>query len=453
VYCAGVKKLFQKKRLEGLSTQKLSAMANNLNESVRWKNSPRLYPVFEEIAEALQDEGKEVKRKVKGQERVVTSFPKIEKLAHKVYQSIVKEFSPDGLTKNATRAKKPLYAALVVNRKHTDVTETHPFFHPFGKSGKVFLVTNSPEHCGLDICIDQFQNHYENLIKQKNSARTGDDGLRLGLIMLESDHRGSVTGVLSKKKDRKKSDINGDPNLHFFEKLLGDWYLNQEYVAPQPKDEYWDQFPEDEKEVWNPNCSSIFENKRDASWLKATWEDYLRPKYKKALDKWNKDTGGGDGNPTEFINFCEGDRWLVWLFCKDLECNFLLASGAAGRMPRHLQAEAGFEEDVSSLGSSGPSSGTKRSINAAEDELDRLAKSRRSLDSAVDMLGKYLDDKKTNATPDRGSCLRQIAEYSEMLVNDRLLETMSPETRAKFMEALRSERKLMVDKVSKPNSS
>lgn len=30
----------------------------------------------------------------------------------------------------------------------------------------------------------------------------------------------------------------------------------------------------------------------------------------------------------------------------DLEANFLLASSAGGRMPRHLQVEAGFEEDL-----------------------------------------------------------------------------------------------------------
>ena len=77
------------------------------------------------------------------------------------------------------------------------------------------------------------------------------------------------------------------------------------------------EFPEEEKGKWEPNSPAIFETERDAAWLKATWEEYIRPKYKKALDRWNKDTGGGDGTPSSFIDYCAGDRWLVWIFCVD----------------------------------------------------------------------------------------------------------------------------------------
>ena len=98
------------------------------------------------------------------------------------------------------------------------------------------------------------------------------------------------------------------------------------------------------------------------------WEGYIRPRYKKAIGRWNKDTGGGDGKPSEFINFCAGDRWLVWVFCKDLEAGFLLASSAGGRMPNHLQVESGFE-NMSPL----DDSGTKRlNTVAAEDELGEV---------------------------------------------------------------------------------
>jgi hypothetical protein len=106
--------------------------------------------------------------------------------------------------------------------------------------------------------------------------------------------------------------------------------------------------------------------------LRGTWEDYLRPKYKKALDKWNKDTGGGDGNPTHFIDFCAGNRWLVYLFCKDSDTNFLLASNAGGRMPRHLQLESGFDDlagEVLSLEGSSNNNSSAAKRDRIEDEL------------------------------------------------------------------------------------
>ena len=83
--------------------------------------------------------------------------------------------------------------------------------------------------------------------------------------------------------------------------------------------------------------------------MRGTWEDYTQPKYKKALDRWSKDTGGGDGTPASFVEYCGLDRWLVFIFVKDMATNFLLAPSAGGRMLVHLQLKAEFEDpDVSS---------------------------------------------------------------------------------------------------------
>ena len=78
----------------------------------------------------------------------------------------------------------------------------------------------------------------------------------------------------------------------------------------------------------------------------------IKKNFKIALDQWNKETGGGNGEPYSFVNFCDRDAcwWLVVIFLKDLAANFLLASNAGGRMPKHLQQEPGFlESNVSSL--------------------------------------------------------------------------------------------------------
>ena len=105
---------------------------------------------------------------------------------------------------------------------------------------------------------------------------------------------------------------------------------------------------------------------RDGGWLKNTWQDYVRPKYKKALDRWNKLKGGRDGSPSSFINYCGTDTWLAWVFVLDLEANFLLAQNAG--MPNHLQLESGFGDNMSSYGSSSGACGYTPS-SAVEVEL------------------------------------------------------------------------------------
>lgn len=111
-----------------------------------------------------------------------------------------------------------------------------------------------------------------------------------------------------------------------------------------PPDSHCSEFPEEEKGSWEPNHHSIFKHERSAAWLKGTWEEHAKPKCKKALDCWNKGTGGGGDSPTSFVECCGCDRWLVWLFCVDVDAKFLLAYSAGGRMPKPLQIESGFQK-------------------------------------------------------------------------------------------------------------
>ena len=83
---------------------------------------------------------------------------------------------------------------------------------------------------------------------------------------------------------------------------------------------------------------------RDGKWLLATWEEYTKPKYKEALSRWNKETGGGDGTLPSFANYA-CSAWLAWVFCLDSEFDFLLASCSEGRVPKHMNAEGGWEID------------------------------------------------------------------------------------------------------------
>ena len=360
----------------------MSAAAAELPQE--WYKNQEIYPDAVEIAKALQDLGKKDK---KGKQK----YPLLEKLAAKLYSNIQRLYNnPDGLTKNVSRGKMPLVQGIAMLRKHKDIHETDSSFHSYGKEGKVYLIANDVRTCGLDIAIMHFQRHIQQAVQQKNSARTFNDGLRLGCILLDSKYRGTVGGIMTKKKDRKRSDISGDPINNIFELVLTECFTNAEYVATPPSPQYYDAFPEDEKSKWDPNHYSNFEHERDASWLRTTWEEYVRPKYKKALDKWNKDTGGGDGNPTSFIDFCAGDRWLVWLFCKDLEANILLANLACGRMPTHLQVESGFE-DMSQM----------TETAKLDDELSSAKKHRKKVGNTLDRIVTYMNNKEEPEKIDR----------------------------------------------------
>jgi len=92
----------------------------------------------------------------------------------------------------------------------------------------------------------------------------------------------------------------------------------------------------------------------------------------------------------------------VWLFCKDLECNFLLNNSAGGgRMPRHLQLESGFDvESVSSLGDNTPPNRSsqrskKRKVDDLEEQIIVANDQYKSINNALTTkVTDYLDDKK-----------------------------------------------------------
>jgi hypothetical protein len=423
---------------------------------VRWKDCESIYPPEEEIVEALQDPGKNQQVKRKGRDVSIHRYPLIEKLAGKIFGFIQKEFKPDGLTKNSTRGKQPLLQEILLSRKHFDLSECPPAFHRFGKEGKVYLLTTS-QTAGLEVAVDRFQDYVLHVTNQKNSARTSNDGLRLASIMLDSQCRGMVSGILSKKKNRTQSDIPGDPTTHAFEQLLNECFLNPSYVVELPP--HYEDFPEDERSKWEPNDPAIFEHQRSGEWLRNTWDDYIKPKYKKALDRWNKDTGGGDGSPPSFIEFCGGDRWLVWVFCRDLQTNFLLASSAAGRMPSHLQVEAGFEgEDTSSVtggGSDTTSSNPSMLKRTAEEELDESRKERKKYYSAIDRVVGILESKHRDGrtSPPMEKYLGQVAKYSQMMVDNAVLDTMSPTSKSLYVESLKRERKNVLEKMNEKESN
>jgi hypothetical protein len=240
-------------------------------------------------------------------------------------------------------------------------------------------------------------------------------------------------------------------------KRLNECFANQDYHVGLPSSCFYDEFPEDEKANWDPNNPGIFENQRDAKWLKATWEEYLCPKYKKGLDKWNNDTGGGDGCPTSFINFVGGDRWLVWVFCIDRDVNFLLANLAAGRMPCHLQLEGGFEDDIdSSVTESETTTDGTRKRARIENSIDSVAAQQRdigNLKNAAERIVGYLElrekqRQQETASAKVGESLKEVATISKMMEDNDVLKMMSPETQETYKTSLKNQRRSILDNLS-----
>lgn len=197
----------------------------------------------------------------------------------------------------------------------------------------------------------------------------------------------------------------------------------------------------------DPNSPSAFEQEQNGLWLKETWDAHIRKKCKQALDKWNKDTGGGDGNPTEFVNFCGADPWLVWTFCLDIGSNFLLANNAGGRMPRHLQIEAGFEEDVSSVtdDQNTGSSGEKR-IAELELEVEQSKKQQQKFDQCLGLVKSHFnkkEEKESNTHP----CIEKVTAYSKMMLDSEVLETMSPSSKEVCLDAIKTQRSKTLEKL------
>jgi hypothetical protein len=277
---------------------------------------------------------------------------------------------------------------------------------------------------------------------------------------------------MSNKKDRKGADQSGDPSLHFYELILKDCFMNKEYIIERPE-KYFDDFPEDERERWDPNDSNIFAQDRSATWLKETWDTYIRKKYKDALDKWNKQTGGGKGTPTAFQNYCGGDKWLVWLFCVDYDTNFLLASSAGGMMPEGLQLESGFEVDVDdgeqegvsdiegSTVSSSARSSQKKKKKRKNDESpgDDTVGTHRAVKQHIEQMKETLKHLSSSRKKDEDRDIDQFAKYTQMMNDTGVLNTLSPDSKEAFQNAMQEKRRPILQKwksrmsANKPNDS
>jgi len=311
-----------------------------------------------------------------------------------------------------------LVVDIINSRKAFDTTDVMMEFHSYNKNGKVVLINNQLPHAGIGASVERFQCYIEDSLKKKDTQRTPDDGMRCAAIMLDVKYGGTVSGIMSNKKDRNKSDIAGDHVANFFTDVVID-FMNPAYTVNQPKEENVRYFPDEDRDAWDPNNTNVVDRERDGKWIMETWFKYIKPKYRHDLNKWNKDTGGGSGEVSEFINYCNHDRWLGWIFALDYQASFLLVTSTCGQMPRHLQMESGFDDLVSELGDdeTQTSSARKSSKSTAKSDIEGDKKIQSNLHRLIDQLVQSRNQPTkcpdTPKIPSFHFCMERAACYQE----------------------------------------
>jgi hypothetical protein len=295
------------------------------------------YPEFVEFMTALQDEGCIDPKSKDG----LIHFPKLIAVCGRVYDKMKAGDWPP-MTVNRSRVSRSMSTALVLLRKQIEKSEVFPQMAAFGKpeSSTVFILHNDIDTFGFDLFLERWANHCGQRQETKMVDRTPSDAIRVAGIMLHQDNLKAVVGILSGVRDRSKCDQSVDPTeawcMHAVDMFKD---IDIEVETPFSMDP-------DDVDGWDPNDAKRVAIDRDHKWFWDTWRYYLRKKYKIAIKRWDKETGGGMHLPHQFSNFCDpGCRWLVWVYLLDKENDFLLYTNAHGSTPSFIGKENGFTSD------------------------------------------------------------------------------------------------------------
>ena len=202
---------------------------------------------------------------------------------------------------------------------------------------------------------------------------------------------------------------------------------------------------------WDPDDIATLELERDGKWPHDTWFQHIEPKCRHSLNKWNKDTGGGSGGEAaEFINCCNHNHWLGWIFALDCEAKFLSAASACGRMPAHLHVESLCDDQVSELDDDGTQSSLSLTTCASKSGSDKsIREGKTNVSNLGDLIAQIASSHAAGAstcpdTPDspgfhfcmeRAACCR---EETKQVENDSAL---LPDTKEATLGLLQKKKK------------
>ena len=350
----------------------------------------------------MQDKGSPDPRSEQG----ILKFPKLRTMSGKIYMHL-KDNNLAGLPSNKQRGCEQILKLLLKLRKLVDKTDLYPALAKYAhqSSLQVYVLKNCVQFFGFDIFLNFFSNYLHSLGNKKGEQRSPGDAIRVAAVMLDPQFRGTVIGLLGGTRDRAKSDQSVDPAVAFSMAALK-VYNDIGFVVEKPK-------TIDDGDIMNcdPNDDVRTDLDRNAEWFISTWKTYIKPKYKKAISKWDKATGGGSSEHYMFSNFCDTNKWLVWIYLMDIEADYLLFSNAKGKPPTHVGKEAGFGSSVSALTT--PNSTKRKSCDEKETALAESQKTRKKLSDVMDRVIIHMDkvdyhNPETSATAIFGSSADDI---------------------------------------------
>jgi hypothetical protein len=262
---------------------------------------PELYPPLSELMIALQDEGKESFDK-KGAK--LLTYKALHKFGKSLHTILVDRKISD-MDTNTTRGTKRIINHLIMLRRMVDTSSVHEPLRKYclQKDNKMFIIENNIYHAGYQLLLDQITEYLNSNIISSSAMRNSNDALRVCGILLHEHYRSSVAAIMKNKKDRVACDLPKDPIEAFCDEAVND-FNDHDFIIIEPSmaheiDGYNDM---------DANDIDRIKIKRNGKWFWNTWKDYFRPKYRAALNKWSKDTGGGSGRASSFQKFYIGDK-------------------------------------------------------------------------------------------------------------------------------------------------
>jgi hypothetical protein len=369
-------------------------------------------------------------------------------MSTQIYANL-KEKKLHNLPANKARGSESIQKCLLSIRKHVDKTEVYDDFSKHGKpkSTQVYIVQNDLIYFGFDQFLALYQNYLGSLGHKKEEQRTPSDAIRVAAVLLLSEFRGTVQGLLGGTRNREQQDQSVSPTIAFAMDAVKK-FNDVDFVVQQPET-----MDEDDIKNCDPNDIVRIDLQRSGEWFLSTWKTYIKPKYKLAISRWDKLTGGGCCEPHEFSNFCGNNQWMVWIYLLDKEADFLLYSNAKGKPPSFVGNEAGFDTPNTENGDDdSPISHLSKRKREVEDAVQHTKEAHKKVSTMLDRVGLLMEKLEhrnsssitVGATPD--GILLQLSEAIEQQQKLRNIP-LSPSSKKAVKDTIQAKITLLGNKL------
>jgi hypothetical protein len=188
--------------------------------------------------------------------------------------------------------------------------------------------------------------------------------------------------------------------------------------------------------------------------MERTWEKYLRPKLRGALKKWTSETGGGDGSPPSFQNYCGNEKWLCWVYLLDAENGFLLSANVDPNVHVELDNESGRPSLQPHHGGGSKSNSAKERALATLISIDKC---REQITSVLDEASEYMKARMAppTTTPAKRSIIDILEEEAKLKASGERLaadDLYSPNTKNDMLNVVQEKRRSLAKEISRMQS-